>query len=275
MTLNALHSLHRKTSAAISWSLLLVVGGCVSTQQTSSQTPGTQGNTPSIYSPTTNKQKCQTPHPELSAGQAVVIDGSNFFVTGFSKTCGKRVEQDSDFALMGLPCSGGNGTFDFRGERKKASLVRFHMDVGCPMKNSSPAIASSIVRSAVGLASTAQPTAINAMSVQVWEVPSFADLGVGEYVALRTMAGVQFFKDMNETTPLRVKLYGKENSWIPSKQWYEMEANIYISGYTSFRTELISAKIMNRSDKRSLKKRCLRSRSAAACKAVLSEDMNK
>ncbi len=266
--LSARRSLHKALSIAclISWA------GCVSPQQPKSfEETQPSEHTIKSYPHKSEQQPCINPHPELRAGQAININEAGLFVTSFEKTCRrKKVEADSNYSVMGLPCSAGGGTFDFRGERKKASLVRFHMDVGCPMKNSDASAVASAVRSRIGLSPEAKPVAIHAMSVQVWEIPELRDLGVGEYVALRTMPGLQFFRGMNEQTPLRVRLYGKENSWVPSDKWYQMDADIYLSGYTTFRTELVSAQIMDRSSLKQLKQKCSRSRSPASCDAVLS-----
>ncbi len=259
----------------LSWALLLTASGCVTTTNQSTPEPEPVSGVSNPTAGSNDSSSCLSEHPNLRADKAMNINDSGLFVTSFVNTCGRnKVESDSDFSVMGLPCSAGEGTFDFRGERKKASLVRFHLDVGCPMQNARPESVNMIVRNALGLVPPAKAVALNAMSIQIWELPQFSDLGVGEYVALRTVSGVQFFKQMDESTPLRVTLYGKESSWVASKQWYRMEANIYLTGHTSFRAQLLRASLMKSSDLRQLSKKCSHSRFSAACKAVLSGELS-
>lgn len=259
------------------WGLayILFMMGCVSVTPTqdSGVTPVIQEGPATIIGEQ-NRQPCTSPHSSLRSGNPVYIDGSGLFVTDFSNKCGRRnIESDSHFSVMGLPCSGGEGALDYRGERRKASLVRFHMDVGCAMKNADPQTAGSIVRNSLGLGQNAKPSAVSAMSVQLWEVPMFGDLGVGEDVSLRTVSGVRYFPEMDESKPLRVKLYGKENSWVATNEWYEMEADIFVTGSNKFRTTLVRARRLEKRDLKDLKDRCERSQSAAACSSVLAGGM--
>jgi hypothetical protein len=177
---------------------------------------------------------------------------------------------DSPWVAMGIPCTGGGGVVDYRGTNiYNPKIVSFVISTDCPMFPSDLQVVRKLGQDGFGLKSEAKLVAYVPFIVQYWELPGFRDSDVGFTVDLRTTQALTVaWKRFLDLEPLRVWLYGRENSWMVGGHFYAIEADLIYTQQHRFRLQVVKVKALNESEQQEVKARCEALRPSRKCHQV-------
>jgi hypothetical protein len=203
------------------------------------------------------------------------IKGKNTVITRLLKEClsfdgRKGYFDDSPWVAMGIPCTGGGGVVDYRGTNiYNPKIVSFVISTDCPMFPSDLQVVRKLGQDGFGLKSEAKLVAYVPFIVQYWELPGFRDSDVGFTVDLRTTQALTVaWKRFLDLEPLRVWLYGRENSWMVGGHFYAIEADLIYTQQHRFRLQVVKVKALNESEQQEVKARCEALRPSRKCHQV-------
>ena len=149
--------------------------------------------------------------------------------------------------------------------------VHFTLDTSCPMlKTSQEKIRQSALQ-LLQLTPTASLLAINPFTVQYWEIPGFdaADVGTAlELPAIETQ--VKRWNPVTKGAPIEVRLYGRENAWVPGNVVYEVQGELIVTSQSRFQLRVKQAKAMTKEEEEQVITRCKALEPARDCTQVFS-----
>jgi hypothetical protein len=170
---------------------------------------------------------------------------------------------------MGFPCTGGSGRIDIKGHYHNPKLVSFIIGTDCAMAPSSHDQVRQIATTEFGLPSEARLMAYNPFVVQFWEIPGMTDSDTGYAIDLRSAPAIEgLWKKVRENQSFRVRLFGRENTWAPGGDFYQVEADLRLTGRLGFQISVVSVKALSSEELRQLKARCEALRPERNCSAV-------
>ena len=177
-------------------------------------------------------------------GQPIVVETGQVVVTRFMKSCITRDGQsgviyNSPYTAMGVPCAGGVGQVDWKGYYSNPKVVQLTFSNDCQMTSLKEPEIQNHVMEVLNLQTSNQMVALNPLAVQFWELPEGMDADVGYHLTLRSNRSKQvLWPLMRKGDPVEVRLYGRENSWGSSNQFYKVEGVVRLSGTAKFQFEL-------------------------------------
>lgn len=190
------------------------------------------------------------------------IAGKNVVVTRMVKPCvtreGQRgFEKNTPWFAMGFPCTGGSGRIDIKGNYYNPKMVSFILGTDCGMMPAAREAVEKLVREAYALPKETRLMAYTPFVVQYWEVPQVQESATGFTVELRSAAATEgVWKRFKENQPIRAKLYGREDSWGPRDNFYQVEADFKLTGRNAFQVEVVSVKPLTKDEIAQAKERC-------------------
>lgn len=200
--------------------------------------------------------------PRIEGEGPFYLENRNIMVTQIVKPCITRdgdrgFEKDSPWMAMGFPCTGGGGKISMIGHYYNPKVVSFIISTGCPMIPNSLDPVRKAAQEVLGIDGNMKLLSFNSFVVQFWEVPGLPDADTGFTVDLSSPAGRDAqWKRLRKKEPMRVWLYGRENSWSSREQFYKVEAEITLEGQRDFTLKIFEAKELSGEEISAVKQRC-------------------
>jgi hypothetical protein len=211
----------------------------------------------------------------LPSDPPVVLPGKSVVLTRLLKPCVTRDghkgwQKDTPYLVMGFPCTGGNGRIDITGHHYESpKLVGFILGTDCGMAPGSKEQAEKLVDEALQLPKEAKPVAYTPFVVQFWEVSGMEDADTGYTVELRSPPAVEgLWRKFIKGEPIRVSLYGRENTWAQGDNFYFVEADLKLTGRREFQLAVVQAKSLSKDEIGQVKSRCEALRPRRNCAEV-------
>ena len=205
--------------------------------------------------------------PIYAVGQGVVI-------TRIMESCvamdGRRgFMKKSPWLAMGFPCTGGSGRIDIKGNYQNPKLVSFIIGTDCVMAPQASEQVKKVAASAFDLPSEARLMAYTPFVVQYWEVPGMTDADTGYAVELRSAPAIEgIWKRVRDNQVFRVRLFGRENTWAPGGYFYQVEADVRLTGRNAFQLTVATVKHLSSEELSQVKRRCESLKPERNCAAV-------
>ena len=184
------------------------------------------------------------------------------FITRFLKSCqttdGKNgIKQGSPWTALGFPCTGGRGEFDWKGSQYAPKLVTFKFINSCPMLVPRQTELDRGIRAEIPIPMDSKLIAYYPFSVIYWEVPQYGDADVGHKLELFSpLARAEGYKAFQANKPLYVRLYGRENALVRTKNLYQVDGHVRMEGEHLFRFYVEKVKILQTEEIDQLKEKC-------------------
>lgn len=204
---------------------------------------------------------CRVPS-KLNGPPPLVSKPGSLVLTRFLQPCtasdGKSgLEKGSSYLAMGFPCTGGNGRVELKGHYNNPKMVTFVLSTDCPMAPQTKEQAQSILSESLGLPKDVKLAAHTPFVVQFWEIPGMSDADTGYQVELRSAPAVEgLWRRFLKNEPVKVRLYGRENTWAQSGNVFFVEGEIRMTGRTAFSLQVAQVKLMTSTDLSEVKARC-------------------
>ncbi len=202
------------------------------------------------------------------------LPGKNVVVTRLMKPCTTPTgqtgyEKDTQFLAMGVPCTGGGGRIDIKGHYGNPKMVSFILGTDCSMSPSTPETVKKLADEVAGLPATAKLLAFTPFVVQYWEVTGMTDADTGFSVDLRSAPAVEgAWTRVQKKEPLRVRLFGRENTWAQGGAFYLVEADLKLTGRSQFQVDVQNVKSLSKDEVAEVKGRCEALKPARNCSEV-------
>lgn len=212
--------------------------------------------------------------PSIKPELPYYVASKNLVVSRFISPCtpsqgGVGLKPKSSWMAMGFPCTGGGGRVDIRGKYHNPNLVAFVIGTECPMVPALKDQVQSLLVDEVGLPKDAPLVAYLPFVVQFWEVMGHKDADTGFAIELRSASAIEsLWKGFRESRDFNVRLYGRENSWVPGGHFYQVDASIIPDGRSSFKMKILGVKVLNGEETAKIKARCEGLRPNRHCAAV-------
>jgi hypothetical protein len=202
------------------------------------------------------------------------INDASVVMIGFLKTCQTLDGQDgfqkgSSWTAMGFPCTAGRGRIDKKGDNTP-SLVTFHLQNSCPMQPGRTEDVEVAVRQRIPIPGDSRLIAYYPLAVDYWEFTDTPEADVGYRPEIYTPEAISqsWQKFTTKGEPLRLRLYGRENAWEPGRKLYEVEAQMFVEGRSTFRLQVKAAKVLGEDEKLAVRERCEALRPKRDCAQV-------
>ena len=211
---------------------------------------------------------------KLPSDPPLALPGKNVVLTRFLKPCitpdGRRgYEKTTPYLAMGFPCSGGSGRIEIKGHYANPKMVTFLLGTDCPLAPSSRDSVQQLIGSTFGLPQGVKLVAYTPFVVQYWEVPAMEDADIGYALELRSAPAVEgLWRRFLKHEPVRVHLFGRENTWVPGDSFYAVEADLTQTGRTSFQLQVVQVKALPKEQMAVVKQRCEALRPSRNCSEV-------
>lgn len=172
---------------------------------------------------------------------------------------------------MGFPCTAGQGRIEVTGHYYAPKMVSLSLDTDCPMLPATLAAVEKGGATTLKLAKEAKLAAINPFAVQYWEIPGYAtDADVGVAITLRSIAAKrQLWKEFLEGSPIKLRLFGRENAWGSPHFFVVTAALIYTGPYT-FKLRVDQVELMSATQTEEVRSRCERLQPRRHCAQIFS-----
>lgn len=211
---------------------------------------------------------------KLEEDPPTYLEGKNVVVTQLMKPCVTRdgnrgYDKKSPWMAMGFPCTAGGGKVSLIGNYYAPKVVSFIISTDCPMSPNSMAMVREAARDSIGLTDEMKLLSFNSFVVQFWEVPGLPDADTGFTIDLSSPAGKEGqWKKLRKKEPMRIWLYGRENSWTSREQFYKVEVEIKLNGNKDFGMSIFGAKRLDDEEIAEVKSRCEQLRPRRNCSQV-------
>ena len=206
-------------------------------------------------------ENCQALNPPVT--MPAIVDKPPMIAIGFLKTCtlpnGEQgFIKGSSWTAMGFPCTRGRGRIDRKGGSENApSLINFLMPTSCPMEPATQEEAERVLRHRFKIPADSRLIAYYPLSIDYWEFPQLSERDTGFMPSLFSQAGLNLWQKYSvKSEPIRVLLFGRENAWEKAKSLYQVEADIVHESRSTFRLQIIRAKLLSDEDRKSVRDRC-------------------
>lgn len=201
----------------------------------------------------------ETPDPCVPLGSMHLptwIRERGFVLTRLLKTCVTRQGKsgylpESPWTAMGFPCHGGRGKIDINGNQFTPNMVSMLLATDCPMQ-----AMRTVEPPLPNLSKTSKVLAYNPFAVQYWEVPGSTDADVGFTIDLRSSHALRTLWKTFPNQPIKVKLFGRENTWSVDSVFYAVDAQLVYQDNHSFHLEILDVHPLNESEVNLVKERC-------------------
>lgn len=175
----------------------------------------------------------------------VTLDGEH----GFTR--------EASWMAMGFPCTRGPGKVEWRGHYYKPKMLSFVVSNSCPMAPHDLAQVKPLGVSNLGLNPEARLLAYYPFSVQFWELVDYNEADTGHVIEVRSQGAVlKAWRDFRGGTPLRVNLYGRENTWVKGREMFKVDAELVKNGQNTFVLNILSAHPLKPSELTQAKAHC-------------------
>jgi hypothetical protein len=211
---------------------------------------------------------------KLPSTPPLPLPGQNVVLTRFLKSCitpaGLRgYEKTTPYLAMGFPCSGGGGRVELKGHYGNPKMVTFLLGTDCPLAPSNRDAVARLMGTTFGLPDSTKLVAYTPFVVQYWEIPAMVDADIGYALELRSAPAVEgLWRRFLKHEPVRVHLYGRENTWVPGDSFYFVEADLTQTGRTSFQLQAVQVKSLVKEQIAAVKLRCEALRPSRNCSEV-------
>ena len=212
--------------------------------------------------------------PKADGQGPFYLEDSDIVVTQIVKPCVTRdgnrgFEKNSPWMAMGFPCTGGGGKISTIGHYNNPKVVSFIISTGCPMVPSNLSMVRQAAQDNLGVDEGMKLLSFNSFVVQFWEVPGLPDADTGFTVEISSPAGRgSQWKSLRKKEPMRVWLYGRENSWSSRDQFFKVDAEITLGGARDFSLQVFEAKELQPDEISLVKQRCEALRPRRSCSQV-------
>lgn len=212
---------------------------------------------------------------KLPSDPPIYLVGKGVVLTRLVKPCvtrdGKRgFEKNTPWFAMGFPCTGGSGRIELKGMYHNPKMISFILGTECGMMPASKDVVDKVVREALQLPKETRLMAYTPFVVQYWEMADVQEAAVGFTIELRSQQAVdgiwRRFKDKNQ--PVRVKLYGREDSFGPREHFFLVDAELRMTGRNAFQMDVQGVKNMTAEEIAKAKERCEAIRPKQNCEGV-------
>ncbi len=174
-----------------------------------------------------------------------------------------------ELMIMGFPCTAGNGRLAYQGHYYLPKIASFILSTECPMLNAEPTRLLAPLLEIGGFPTGTQLVTLNPFVTQYWELQSFPDADVGFAVELTSNEALnRLWHPWKEGKGFDVRLYGRENSWIKDRAFYEVRARIEPYGRSSFKLVLLAVAALNKDEENKIKERCEKLQPKRRCDLV-------
>ena len=175
----------------------------------------------------------------------------------------------SNWTAMGFPCTGGKGTFDWKGSPRAPSLLLFTISNSCPMKPAGGSELKASIQEKMGLNDSANMIAYYPFSVFFWELQDGSDADTSFTIEVVSKSrGKNRWQDYLNGDGIPVRLYGKPNAFLPMREWYEVLAIIKRESASTFYIEVDNVRTLFDEDIEQVKSRCLDLRPRRRCNEI-------
>ncbi len=179
--------------------------------------------------------------------------------------------KQSTWTAMGFPCTAGGARYDWKGSTYNPKLLLFPLSNACPMSPSNPELITKLVVQSLGLDKSASMVAYFPFSLMYWELADGSDADTSNQIEVVTAGNYAFrWKDFQAQEAIKVRLYGKQNSFTPSPVWYEVDAGLLrdLRGQGSFKLTVESVRILDQEALQEVRQRCLDLSPRRRCRQV-------
>ena len=211
---------------------------------------------------------------KLPHAPPIYLAGKGVVLTRLVKTCvthdGRRgYEKGTPWMAMGFPCTGGSGRIEIKGHYSNPHMVSFILSTDCGMSPAGRDAVQQLVASTLQLPKEDKLLAYTPFVVQYWEAPALSDADTGYAIDLRSPAAREgAWRRFQKSQPIRVNLYGREDTWVPGESFYFVEADLRQTGRTSFRLDVVQVKSLSKEETAQVKQRCEALRPRRKCTDV-------
>ena len=212
--------------------------------------------------------------PRLTSEPPVVVKGKNLVLTRIMKSCvtesGHRgYAPDTPYLAMGFPCTGGSGRIDLKGHYHNPKMLAFVIGTDCPMAPAGREQVAKVLADHLGVPGTAKLMAHTPFVVQYWELMGQPDADTGYVVELRSAPAIEgTWQRLQQHEPVRIALYGRENSWSHGGAIYGVQADLKMTGRTAFELAIVDVRVLNKEEIAKVRGRCEALRPARKCAEV-------
>jgi hypothetical protein len=214
------------------------------------------------------------PIAQAEAGLPVVAKGKNLVLTKLMKPCitldGRRgAEKESTYLAMGFPCTGGSGRVEIKGRYHNPNMVTILFGTDCPMAPPTKELAEAALEEALGVPQDLRLLQVTPFVVQYWEIPGMSDADVGFGVELRSSAAREgLWRKLQQQDAVRVRLYGRENTWAQGEHFFQVDADVKLTARTAFSVQVVSVTALKKGEILKARERCEALEPRRNCSAV-------
>ena len=202
--------------------------------------------------------------PCIAYPKNILLKDVNVSLTMATKSCAtETIEKgflpESDFIVMGFPCSGGDGRVDWKGNNyARPKMVSFLLETNCPVSAASHEQILASLERVVGKKLTGKILAVNPFMVQFWYAPGIDDADASFSIDLRSPRALDKiwtnFSTKNVSIP--VQMYGRENAWTSQDAFYSVTGEIISTARNRFRLRVSNTELLEKKQLDDVKKRC-------------------
>ncbi len=176
---------------------------------------------------------------------------------------------DAGWMAMGFPCTKGQGRVEWKGFSTNPLMISFIIANSCPMAPQVMDQVKSLGVSNLGLNPSANLLAYYPFSVQYWELVEYDEADTGHVVEVRSSQAVsKAWANFKKGMPLKIRLFGRENTWIKGRGMYQVEAELVSTGRKTFMIKVLDAKPLDDGQVLTVRNRCESLRPARDCNGV-------
>lgn len=212
---------------------------------------------------------------KVDAQPPFFVKSEQIVVTRIAKSCETDKGQagfarDTSWMAMGFPCTGGGGMLEYRENFYNPKIVSFHIPNSCALK---PAARDTVMQFGVntlGFGAESNLLAYYPLAIQYWELVDYTDADVGYVVDLRSQKSrEEGWKNFStKKTPLKVRLFGRENAWVKDNRFYQADVQFVFNGRDRFTIEVLDAKALDEKEFKEVQERCEALRPQRPCQTV-------
>lgn len=162
----------------------------------------------------------------------------------------------SQWAAMGMPCSGGKVRFRWVDNYLDPKQVLFDFGIACSMRKTLGEVSSSISQ-VTGLEES-RMLAYIPMNVVYWELIDTGEKDSGSHIKLNDMIRLKpYWRGfVLNKKPLHFKFVGYESGWTEVRQYYEIKASVYLADRNTFTLNVTDTRLLEATEKTKIEQEC-------------------
>lgn len=239
----------------------LALGGCLFSGGDEPEMVPAAPENPAATAGDAESEDCHRAKPDLGT-PPFFLKEQKIVVTRIMKPCVTKdgasgFAKGTSWIAMGYPCTGGGGRIEWKGHYAKPKMISFSLSNSCAMTPAGPGKVSLIGHNVIGLDSGSKLIGYYPFALQYWELVDYPDADTGHVVELRSPTSItRAWEDFRKNIPLKVRFYGRENSWVRGRYLFYAEAEIHQTSRQQFRLHLISVKPLDDEELQKVRARC-------------------